>query len=121
MRGPPADRAGLTEEIIGEYAIDARRVYVAGFPAVGAMAAVMATAVPEVYAAAGVLSGLPAGAANDIPSAFVAMAQGAPTQSSPAVPLIVFHGDADPTVDHVNADCLVRAVLPNARDRDRHR
>jgi poly(hydroxyalkanoate) depolymerase family esterase len=113
--------AGLTEQIIDNYAIDARRVYVAGFSAGGAMAAVMATAYPDVYAAAGVHSGLPAGAAHDIPSAFAAMAQGAPTHRRQSVPLIIFHGDGDPTVDHVNADCLVRAVLPNAGDRQQPR
>jgi poly(hydroxyalkanoate) depolymerase family esterase len=117
--GEPSLLAGLTEHIIDKYGIDAYRVYVAGFSAGGAMAAVMANAYPDVYAAAGVHSGLAAGAAHDIPSAFAAMANGASVHGSQPVPLIIFHGDGDPTVDHVNADCLVRAVLPDARDRQR--
>jgi poly(hydroxyalkanoate) depolymerase family esterase len=109
--------AGLTGQIVDKYAIDAGRVYVAGFSAGGAMAAVMASAYPDVYAAAGVHSGLPAGAASDIPSAFAAMAKGAAIHRAAPVPLIVFHGDGDPTVAHINADDLDSAVLPDARDR----
>ncbi len=108
--GEPAVIAGITGDVIRDYAVDAGQVYVAGFSAGGAMAAVMAATYPDVYAAAGVHSGLAYGVAHDVASAFTAMKQGPSREvrlPGKAIPLIVFHGDRDQTVDHVNGDRLV--------------
>jgi poly(hydroxyalkanoate) depolymerase family esterase len=118
--GEPSLIAGLTSHVIGEYALEATRVYVAGFSAGAAMAAVMAACYPDVYAAVGVHSGLAYGVAKDVASAFKAMKQGAPASgraNAGTAPLIVFHGDADPTVDDVNATSLVEGRLRAADGR----
>jgi poly(3-hydroxybutyrate) depolymerase len=65
------------------------------------MAALVASAYTELYAAVGVHSGLAPGSAHDLPSAFQAMQHGGPagrTCVGRAIPLIVFHGDRDKTV-----------------------
>ncbi len=107
--------AGITQAVINDYAVDRSRIYVAGLSAGGALAAVMAQAYTDLYAAAGIHSGLACGAARDLKSAMAAMAAGAPgvPRVSPRriVPTIVFHGDRDTTVNPVNADAVITQAL----------
>lgn len=115
-RGEPALIAALTRHLVSAHALDARRVYVAGLSAGGAMAAVLASTYPELYAAIGVHSGLPSGAAHDVPSAFAAMKQGAATREHTLpVPAIVFHGDRDKTVDPCNGAAIIAQSMGAAR------
>jgi len=120
-RGEPAIIAGITREIVAEYAIDPAYVFVAGLSAGGAMAAVMGATYPDLYAAVGVHSGLPYQSAADLPSAFAAMRGDArrpgrrsrkshgTSDDRPRIRTIVFHGDADNIVHRSNAARMVEA------------
>lgn len=107
--GEPALLAGMTRDVMKRYNIDTQRVYVAGLSAGGAMAAILGDTYPDLFAAIGVHSGLPAGAAADVTSAFKAMRNGAAEQAGTAAspPTIVFHGDQDSTVHPANGEQVV--------------
>ena len=115
--GEPALLADLTQSVIKRYGIDRQRVYIAGLSAGGAMADIVAASHPEIYAAAGVHSGLPRGAATNVAGALAVMKNGEPASRSTAkvsdatVPTIVFHGDADQTVHPKNGEQVIAALL----------
>jgi poly(3-hydroxybutyrate) depolymerase len=123
----------MVRHVLQTHSIDPDRVYVAGLSAGGAMAAILASEYPDLFAAAGVHSGVASGAAHDVASAFSVMKNGpaaAPSWPSPGAtswpardttgdaassrtpaPVIVFHGDADPTVAAANGDAVIATAL----------
>ena len=125
--GEPASIAAIVRELMGTltpWTIDARRVFVAGLSAGGAMAAILAAVYPDLFAAVAVHSGLSYGSAASTGAAFTAMARGAEdtiAQGRAAhaavgdlarpVPSMVIHGTADSTVAPVNADQVLEQSM----------
>ena len=124
--GEPAVIAALTQVVMQQHDIDPRRVYIAGLSAGGAMAAIVAKAYPEIFAAVGVHSGLPCGAASSAMEAFTVMrngeasrigaARGESAGQSTPIPTIVFHGDKDKTVHPRNGEQVIAAVTGDTAD-----
>lgn len=129
-QGEPALLAGLVQRLVADHAVDPARVYVAGLSAGAAMAVILGTTYPDLFAAVGAHSGLPYRAASDVPTAFAAMGgthalreASAATHASATeearmrvTPLIVFHGDVDRTVASANGEALVKQTLGAASE-----
>lgn len=121
--GEPSLIAGIVREVAQRHGADPRRIFVAGLSAGAAMAVVLGETYPELFAGVGAHSGLPYGSAHDIPSALLAMkggrsgmpglksapgvAGGPRRKAVQAVPVIVFHGDRDHTVQQTNGAYIV--------------
>ncbi|WP_257219331.1 extracellular catalytic domain type 1 short-chain-length polyhydroxyalkanoate depolymerase [Janthinobacterium sp. BJB446] len=117
-QGEPSLIAGIARQVIDDYPVNEREVFVAGLSAGGAMAVIVGTLYPDLFAAVGVHSGLPFASAQDLPSALAAMKGGAmpnAQRKAPAggVPIIVFHGDRDTTVNPRNGDELIAQGVRN--------
>ena len=118
--GEPAILAGMVRSIVRRHHLDARRVYVAGLSAGGAMAVILARTYPDLFAGVGVCAGMPYAAARTPTTALMAMrgghrlaidAEEAAGVAAGCVRTIVFQGDCDRTVVPRNADTIVAAAL----------
>jgi len=114
--GEPAMLVAMLDSVTRAHAVDPGRVYVAGISAGGAMAAILATAYPERFAAVAVHSGIPVGVARSVPEALVAMRGGGAVPplagtAHHAVPLLAIQGGADRVVAPVNGDRTVAQWL----------
>ena len=131
--GEPSLIAGIVRQIVSSHQVDEQRIFVAGLSAGAAMAVILGRTYPDLFAAVGAHSGLPYGAAHDVPSAFAAMqggggSRGGRTQARrrgaadesalfAGAATIVFHGDRDTTVNPANGAAIVRqAALQAASD-----
>ncbi|GGE06286.1 esterase [Aureimonas endophytica] len=104
--GEPAILAGIVEDIARSHAVDRSRLFAAGLSAGGAMAAILGSTRPDLFAAVGIHSGLPHASARDVATALAVMRSGKALGQGvvPSVPAIVFHGVRDTTVHPANGD-----------------
>jgi poly(hydroxyalkanoate) depolymerase family esterase len=122
--GEPSLIAGIVREVAARHDVDPRRIFIAGMSAGAAMALILGEAYPDLFAAVGVHSGVPYGSAHDLGSALSVMkgrgsamplasgvAAALRRKAARAVPVIVFHGDRDRTVQHANAEEIIEQAI----------
>jgi poly(hydroxyalkanoate) depolymerase family esterase len=109
-RGDAAAIAGMTRAIMGRWSIDSSRVYVIGISSGAFEVSVLGATYPDIYAAIGIHSGAAFmrgenGCLNGYQPGLstAALARAAYAAEGPRariLPVILFHGDIDPTVPY---------------------
>ncbi|MGJ8544853.1 MAG: extracellular catalytic domain type 1 short-chain-length polyhydroxyalkanoate depolymerase [Sulfitobacter sp.] len=115
-RGEPAILAGIAAKVCAAHGVQRGATFVAGLSAGAAMAVILGEVYGDIFSAVGAHSGLPAGAAKDVTSAFSAMAGNGPepmfdAQTHGNIRTIIFHGTADATVHPSNGDTIARRAI----------
>lgn len=119
--GEAASIREMIAAMVERFPIDPTRIFITGLSAGGAMTSVMLATYPEVFRGGAIIAGLPHGAAATMPQALERMrGQGhlndlayatavrtASPHRGPWPRVSVWHGDADHTVNPVNADRIV--------------
>jgi poly(hydroxyalkanoate) depolymerase family esterase len=123
--GEPSLLAAIVQQVGSTNNVDARRTYVGGISAGAAMAVVMGATYPDLFSGIGVMAGLAFKAGTTVETGLAAMKQGGPdpkhqgllafkargeslvAKSIRRMPVIVFHGDADPYLSPVNAEQVI--------------
>lgn len=109
-RGDAAAIAAMTQAVMARWHTDHARVYAIGISAGAFETSILGAAYPDLYAAIGIHSGAAymggeqgCVAGDESPAATAALARGAFAAMGPrarVMPVIVFHGDADPQVPY---------------------
>ncbi|KQW96909.1 PHB depolymerase esterase [Massilia sp. Root418] len=122
--GDTALIAAVIAKVCSDYAIDRRRIYVAGISAGAGMANILALNHPELIAAIGLHSGPAYGGGHSTVGALTVMQHGAGVQASaairqvlrqrpgfPVMPTILIQGEGDKVVRPINQAQLVQQSL----------
>ncbi len=129
--GEPALVIGIVQAVMQDAAnwtINPARVYVAGLSAGGALAGILGSTYPDVFAAIGIHSGIEYQAATNVDAGLRAMRRGGPDPEQQGrlayqamgsfarvVPTIVFQGTSDYIVAPINGDQVVQQWMQTNR------
>lgn len=120
--GEPSILAEIVRQVCAFCSVDSERIYAAGVSAGGAMAVIAGATYPDLFAALGVAAGAEFQAAQGVSEGLVVMRQGGPDpiqqgkiafaamkpglarRPRKRLPVIVFHGTEDASVNPINAD-----------------